>query len=72
MFRSSATKKIFRIQKINRWAFDSEILYLAKKMNFKIKEIPIKWKELKKSNVKLVKDFFNMIFDLLKVKFGKY
>lgn len=72
MFKSSIAKKIFSIQKINRWAFDSEILFLAKKMNFEVKEIPIKWSESGKSNINLFKDAFKMTWDLFKIRFGRY
>ncbi len=42
-FTAEATKKIFPLIKIDRWGFDVEILALAKKLNYKIKEIPVVW-----------------------------
>jgi len=42
-FSDSAADKIFSLQKISGWGFDVEILALAKRMGFKIKQIPVVW-----------------------------
>ncbi|MEA3293030.1 MAG: glycosyltransferase, partial [Patescibacteria group bacterium] len=53
--------------KINRWAFDPEILIIGKKLGYKIKEIPILWKNDINSKVKL-KGMVRMGFDLFKIR----
>lgn len=42
-FTSDSANSLFQQSKINEWSFDLEILTLAKKMNFRIAEIPVKW-----------------------------
>lgn len=42
-FTAQAAERIFPLQKINRWAFDIEILFLAKKLGYKIAEVPVDW-----------------------------
>ena len=42
-FTEKATQDIFPKCKIDRFAFDVEILVLAKKMKYEIKEIPVRW-----------------------------
>lgn len=42
-FTQEAAEKVFRLSKISGWGFDIEILTLAKKLGFKIKEIPVHW-----------------------------
>ena len=42
-FTAQAAREVFPRQQINRWAFDIEILYLAKKLGFKIVEVPVDW-----------------------------
>jgi dolichyl-phosphate beta-glucosyltransferase len=42
-FTAAAATQIFPLQQVNRWAFDIEILYLAKKLGFKIAEVPVDW-----------------------------
>lgn len=75
-FKNHAAKNLYHLQAINRWAFDSEILLLAKKYGYSVKEIPVTWKndQLTKVNI-----FFDIIFSflsLLQIKIndltGKY
>lgn len=42
-FSSEAANAIFRLSKINEWSFDLEVLALAKNMNYRMAEIPVKW-----------------------------
>lgn len=42
-FTSDAANALFNLSKINEWSFDLEILALAKKMNYRMSEIPVKW-----------------------------
>jgi dolichyl-phosphate beta-glucosyltransferase len=62
-----ATEDICPKCTINKFSFDPEILVLAKKMNYKIKEIPVHWKNDLNSKVKL-KSTFNMFRDLLRIR----
>lgn len=43
LFSARAATDIFPRQTINRWAFDIEILAIAKQRNYKIKEVPVDW-----------------------------
>lgn len=54
---------------IDRFAFDPEILIVAKKMGYKIKEIPVYWKNDLDSKVK-AKAMINMTLDLFKIRFN--
>jgi len=42
-FTADAAEKVFKLSQVPGWAFDVEILALAKKMNYRIKEIPVRW-----------------------------
>lgn len=71
IFKKQAAKKIFSKQKINGFCFDVELLYLAKKYNYKIKQIPVNLKEthsFKNSKVNIITDPIKMFIDLLKIK----
>lgn len=72
---SKAVEDILPRCKIDRFAFDPEILVIAKKLGYQIKEIPILWKNDLESKVKL-KDTAKMGFSLLKIRWnliiGKY
>lgn len=53
IFSKQAAEKIFPHQTIFYWAFDVEILSLAKIFGFKVKEVPIVWKNDDKSKMNL-------------------
>jgi len=66
---AKATNDILPKCRINKWAFDPEILKIGKKMGYKIKEIPIRWVNDPESKVKL-KGMIRMGFDLLKIRWN--
>lgn len=72
MFKNEVAKKVFSLSKIHNFAFDVEILYIAKKLGYKIKEVSVVWKNSKGSKVKLLTDSIKMLFSLFKIKFNKY
>jgi len=55
----------------NRWSFDVEMLYLAKKYHLKIEKIPIVWKHAEGSKISLLKDPIEMVIELIKIRIRK-
>lgn len=72
MFRKQAAKRIFKRQKINRWAFDAEVLFLAKKYGFKIKEMPIIWRHREGSKVRFPWDLIETLISLLVIRINDF
>ena len=72
LFKKDVAKKLFNLQRIDGFAFDVEILYLAKKLKFSVKEIPVKWTENHDSRIHLIKDTFKMLLDLFKIRCSLY
>ncbi len=68
-FTKKAAESIFPKCKINRFAFDPEFLIVAKKLRYKIKEIPVYWKNDPESKVKF-KGMVKMGIDLLKIRWN--
>ncbi len=48
--------------------FDVEVLYLALKWGYRVKEVPIKWYYSKGANVNPIKDSYRMLKDIVKVR----
>ncbi len=75
-FTRRAALSIFPWQQIERWGFDPEILYLAKKRGFRIQEIAVKWAHTKEGRINPLRDGIRMFVELLKVRWnsltGKY
>ena len=66
-FTQKAARDIFSECKINRFAFDPEVLVVAKKLGYRIKEIPVCWKNDLESKVKF-KSIIKMFFELLRIR----
>ena len=66
-FKREVINKVFPKCQIDRFAFDPEILVLAKRAGFKIKEIPVYWKNDPESKVKF-KNMIKMALDLIKIR----
>ena len=67
LFTAKAAQDIFSKAKIDRFGFDIEILALAKKLGYKIKEIPVEWNNPGESKVSL-KSYIATFKDLLVVR----
>ena len=61
------SKILFQKQKINRFGFDFEILFLAKKLNFMVKEVGVTWRNDVLSKVKKI-DYIKTLLELFKVR----
>ncbi|MDI6734189.1 MAG: glycosyltransferase family 2 protein [Patescibacteria group bacterium] len=74
-FSEEAAEKIFKLVKINGWAFDVEILFLAKILGLKIKEIPVVWVNDIQSRVNFI-GYLKTLADVVKIRYmiskGKY
>jgi len=68
-FKGKVIEDVFPKCKINRFAFDPEFLIIAKKLGYKIKEIPVYWRNDPESKVKF-KWMVNMGLDLLKIRWN--
>lgn len=67
-FSKNSAKTIFSLSRIHRWGFDTEILYIAKLKNFKVKQIPVSWAHDQDSRVKVFKAVFSSFRELIQMK----
>ncbi len=51
--------------------FDLEFLYLASKLGFKIKEVPVIWRHVETKNVNFFKDSLETLKDFLRIKYAE-
>jgi glycosyltransferase involved in cell wall biosynthesis len=75
-FKRAAVEKIFPLQKIERWGFDPEILFLARKFGFKVKEVPVAWGHSGETRINPLLDGVRMFEEMLRIRrndlTGKY
>jgi len=63
LFQNKAGKEIFKQLTFDRWSFDIEVLAIARKKKFKIKQVGITWYDDPHSTVNPIKDGLKMIRD---------
>ena len=68
LFPRDVGVSLFSKMKVDRFAFDVELLYLARKQNLKIKEVPVEWRNIRESRVNIIKDSFRMLIDLFRIR----
>lgn len=75
LFSGTAKQRIFSQLTVDRFGFDIEILAVAKKLGYKIKEVPVVWNNAGDSKVSL-KSYISVLLDLFKIRYylwtGKY
>lgn len=69
LLKSEPAKRVFNLSKIYGFAFDVEILFIANKMGYRIKEVPVRWINSPHSRVRIMRDPLKMFLDLFRIRF---
>lgn len=72
LFKRDSGQELFAISRLTGYAFDVEILYLARSMGLKVAEIPINWTNVTGSKINLFSDPLKMLIELFRVAFAKH
>ena len=75
-FTRRAAQDIFPRQKIERWGFDPELIFLAQMLGYRTVEIPVAWAHDEKSTISPLRDGLKMFVEVLRIRWnaltGKY
>ena len=67
-FRADAAEAIFPLVTIQGWTFDVEALFIARRLGYAVREVPIPWYYKPLSRVKVARDSIQMALDLLRIR----
>lgn len=67
-FRREAAQAIFIRQRIERWGFDPEILYIALRLGMNVQEVAVTWGHDERSRISYLKDGLKMMEELVRVR----
>lgn len=70
VFRRDVARKIFSKATVNRFAFDAEIIFIAKKLGYAIKELPVTLQNPQTTHIRLFYDPLNMLIALLEIRYN--
>ena len=68
MFKNTVAKDIFGQMRLDGFGFDMEILYLAQRKNYRIKEVAVNWTHVDGSKVDVIKDSLRMFCNILQIR----
>ena len=75
-FTRHAAEIIFPLQTIERWGFDPELLYLARRSGLKVEEVAVVWSHDAGTRISPLRDGLRMFGEVLKIRWnalsGKY
>jgi glycosyltransferase involved in cell wall biosynthesis len=71
-FSRAAIEQIFPLARVDRWSYDAEALFLARRRGLGIVEVPVVWRNDQRSRVRLYRDLAQSFTDLIRIRFSRY
>jgi dolichyl-phosphate beta-glucosyltransferase len=71
-FRRPVAQTIFQLQRIERWGFDPELLFIALKRGYKVKEVPVTWGHDERSRLSYLKDGLKMLEEIAYIRWEAF
>lgn len=68
MFTAEAARTIFPLVAVSGWAFDVEVLAIARRRGMRVVEVPVEWHYKSESRVSPLRDSPRMLRDLLRIR----
>jgi dolichyl-phosphate beta-glucosyltransferase len=68
MFTARAAESIFPRVGVEGWAFDIEVLWIARERGFTVAQVPIEWHYRRESRVDMLRDGLGMLQDVLRIR----
>jgi dolichyl-phosphate beta-glucosyltransferase len=68
MFTGGAADAIFPSVTVDGWAFDIEVLVIARRLGLRIREVPIEWHYRQESRLRMLRDGVGMFLELLRMR----
>jgi dolichyl-phosphate beta-glucosyltransferase len=67
-FKAAVAEDLFSVSRVDGFAFDVELLYIALKRNYDVKRLPVKLRTNETSTIRLAREGIKMVADILTLK----
>jgi hypothetical protein len=67
-YRADVSRRLFALSQIDRFSFDAEIIFLAARLGYTVKEVPFTLRHIPGSRVRPIRDSLLMLRDLLRIR----
>ena len=71
-FRGPVARDLFARQRVDGYMFDVEILHLAERSGYRIKEVGVRWRDDRDSRLDLVAGNWRNLVDLMRIRVARY
>jgi len=68
IFRWEIIRPLWENIQLEGFGFDLEVLFLAQKKNYRIKEVAVNWKHVGNSKVDMIKDSWRMLINIFQIR----
>jgi len=70
-FRKEAAQRLFPLQRLDGWAFDAELLFMAERLGLTIAQIPVEWRHVEGSRFQVtIRSAFHELRDLARIRWA--
>jgi glycosyltransferase involved in cell wall biosynthesis len=70
LFEAGVAREVFGRQRLERFGFDAEVLFIARQLGFRMVEVPVRWSHSEGTKVSMFRDSLNMFLDLLRIRWN--
>lgn len=67
-FSAAAAEAVFSRQRVTNWSFDTEILFIATRLGFTVRELPVRWRDDQRTKVRLGRDVLGSLGGLAQIR----
>lgn len=68
-FTRDSAQRLFRLQRIETWSFDAELLFLASRLSLRVDKIPVRWEAIDGSRFRINLSNAREIWNLVRIRF---
>ena len=69
LFRHDVYQAVFSRSRINRWGYDSEIIYLTERLGYRVREVAVRWLNDERTHVRAARDGLISFVELLAIRY---
>jgi glycosyltransferase involved in cell wall biosynthesis len=72
LFRRETTRRAFELQRVERFGFDPEVLFLVQRLGGTVVEVPVRWNHSPATKVRYLRDSLRMTLDLVVLRWRAF
>jgi dolichyl-phosphate beta-glucosyltransferase len=67
-YTGAVARELYGAQRLADWSFDAEIIFIARKRGYRIKEVPVRWQDRQGTKVRLARDTLRALCGIIRIR----